>query len=427
MVEARGGWSSPAPRGSSARTSSSGCSPPATRSSASTPSRTTTRGRSRRPTSHGRALAGASRWSRRTCCAWPATRPRAAAASTRSSPAPTASSTSRRRPACAPAGAQSFRIYTDNNVLATQMVLEACRRAGRAQGRLRLVVVGLRRHRPAAHARGRQLPPGLALRRHQARRRAALPPVLEEPRRAYGRPALLHGLRAAPAAGHGLPPVPAGDARGSPAGDVRHRQPDAGLHLRRRHRRAASCCAVDGVDGAVYNLGGGSRVTLLEAIRTLESVSGLKAEVRGEGVQAGDVQAHLGRPHARARGARLRAAGAARRGPAARGRVAALGAISAGQRGDDRPGRPGAGAQRLPRQRRAQPAARAAACSRVPPASSRTAGAGSSSAYTASTRRRESRSARCPPASRRGAVPQAVAGLPREVEPAHAVALAAGP
>ena len=117
---------------------------------------------------------------------------------------------------------------------------------GRAQGRLRLVVVGLRRHRPAAHARGRQLPPGLALRRHQARRRAALPPVLEEPRRAHGLPALLHGLRAAPAPGHGLPPVPEGAARGSPAGDVRHRQPDAGLHLRRRHRRRASCAPSTG-------------------------------------------------------------------------------------------------------------------------------------------------------------------------------------
>ena len=45
-----------------------------------------------------------------------------------------------------------------------------------------------------------------------------------------------------------------------------------------------------GTNGAVYNLGGGSRVTLLEAIRTLESVSGLKADVRGEGVQAGDVK-----------------------------------------------------------------------------------------------------------------------------------------
>jgi UDP-glucose 4-epimerase len=45
-----------------------------------------------------------------------------------------------------------------------------------------------------------------------------------------------------------------------------------------------------GVDGAVYNLGGGSRVTLLEAIRTLEAVSGLAARIHGADVQAGDVK-----------------------------------------------------------------------------------------------------------------------------------------
>ena len=48
--------------------------------------------------------------------------------------------------------------------------------------------------------------------------------------------------------------------------------------------------AMQGRDGAVYNLGGGSRVTLLEAIRTLESASGRTADVKGESVQAGDVK-----------------------------------------------------------------------------------------------------------------------------------------
>jgi nucleoside-diphosphate-sugar epimerase len=48
--------------------------------------------------------------------------------------------------------------------------------------------------------------------------------------------------------------------------------------------------AMDGRDGAVYNLGGGSRVTLLEAIRTLESASGCDARLAGEAVQAGDVK-----------------------------------------------------------------------------------------------------------------------------------------
>jgi len=47
--------------------------------------------------------------------------------------------------------------------------------------------------------------------------------------------------------------------------------------------------AMHGKDGAVYNLGGGSRVTLLEAIRTLEAASGCATHVQAEAVQAGDV------------------------------------------------------------------------------------------------------------------------------------------
>jgi len=48
--------------------------------------------------------------------------------------------------------------------------------------------------------------------------------------------------------------------------------------------------AMQGRDGAVYNLGGGSRVTLLEAIRSLEAASGCTARLKGESVQAGDVK-----------------------------------------------------------------------------------------------------------------------------------------
>jgi UDP-glucose 4-epimerase len=56
--------------------------------------------------------------------------------------------------------------------------------------------------------------------------------------------------------------------------------------------------ARQGRDGAVYNLGGGARVTLLEAIREIEAASGLEARLHGEGTQAGDVRhtwADLGR------------------------------------------------------------------------------------------------------------------------------------
>ena len=48
--------------------------------------------------------------------------------------------------------------------------------------------------------------------------------------------------------------------------------------------------AMQGRDGAVYNLGGGSRVSLLEAVRSLEVASGCRAQIKGESVQAGDVK-----------------------------------------------------------------------------------------------------------------------------------------
>ena len=58
-----------------------------------------------------------------------------------------------------------------------------------------------------------RLPARLALRRHQAGRRAPGHPVRAQPRPARGEPALLHGLRPAAAAGHGLPPLPEGGPR----------------------------------------------------------------------------------------------------------------------------------------------------------------------------------------------------------------------
>ena len=48
--------------------------------------------------------------------------------------------------------------------------------------------------------------------------------------------------------------------------------------------------AMHGRDGAVYNLGGGSRVSLLQAIHSLEAASGRTAQIKGESVQAGDVK-----------------------------------------------------------------------------------------------------------------------------------------
>ena len=109
-----------------------------------------------------------------------------------------------------------FRVYTDNNVDATQRLLEACVGRPLAPLRLRVELVGLRRRVSDPDARGRAAAAGLAVRRHQAGGRAPLPPLPRELRRADGVAAVLHGLRAAAAARHGVPPVhPRGAARAS--------------------------------------------------------------------------------------------------------------------------------------------------------------------------------------------------------------------
>ena len=72
---------------------------------------------------------------------------------------------------------RDFRIYTDNNVDATQRLLEACVGRPLRALRLRLELVGLRRQRGDPDARGRAAAAGVAVRRDEARGRAALLPV----------------------------------------------------------------------------------------------------------------------------------------------------------------------------------------------------------------------------------------------------------
>jgi len=192
---------------------------------------------------------------------------------------------------------QSFRIYSDNNVLATQMVLEACRR----EGVPRVVYASS----SSVYGDTDRLPM-----HEDANCRPVSPYGVtklagEQLCRLYWK-------------NHGVPTV---SLRFFTVYGPRQR-PDMAFHLFLRALHEGRPLemygtgsqtrdftfvddivegivrAVDGVDGAVYNLGGGSRVTLLEAIHTLESVSGLTAEVRGEGVQPGDVKhtwADLGR------------------------------------------------------------------------------------------------------------------------------------
>ena len=184
---------------------------------------------------------------------------------------------------------RSFRIYTENNVLATQLVLEACREAGVPK----LVYASS----SSVYGDTDQLPM-----REDANCRPVSPYGVtklagEQLCRLYYR-------------NHGVPTV---SLRFFTVYGPRQR-PDMAFHIFLRALLEGRpleiygegnqtrdftfvsdivegiVLAMQGRDGAVYNLGGGSRVTLLEAIRTLESASGCKAQVKGESVQAGDVK-----------------------------------------------------------------------------------------------------------------------------------------
>ena len=183
----------------------------------------------------------------------------------------------------------SFRIYTDNNVLATQVVLEACLRTG--------VPKVVYASSSSVYGDTDRLP------MHED--------ALCLPVSPYGVTKLAgEQLCRLYWKNHGVPAVA---LRFFTVYGPRQR-PDMAFHrfLRAMHRGEAiemygagdqtrdftfvadivsgiENAASMGRDGAVYNLGGGSRVTLLEAIHTLEEASGLRAEIRGEPTQAGDV------------------------------------------------------------------------------------------------------------------------------------------
>ena len=184
---------------------------------------------------------------------------------------------------------RTFHIYTDNNVLATQLVLEACREVGVPK----LVYASS----SSVYGDTDQLPM-----REDANCRPVSPYGVtklagEQLCRLYWK-------------NHGVPTV---SLRFFTVYGPRQR-PDMAFHIFLRalfegrplemygagnQTRDFTFVSdiVDGIvramkgrDGAVYNLGGGSRVSLLEAIRTLEAASGCDARIQGEGVQAGDVK-----------------------------------------------------------------------------------------------------------------------------------------
>ena len=139
-------------------------------------------------------------------------------------------------------------------------------------------------------------PAGVAVRRHQARGRASLLPVPREPRRAVRLAAVLHRVRTAAAAGHGISPLHPGGADRPADQPVR----------RRRTRRAISrswptpsrrrMAAGDrGRPGAVYNIGGGSRVSVNQVLDLIGRLTGRTLDIRREADAEGRHARHVRR------------------------------------------------------------------------------------------------------------------------------------
>jgi len=184
---------------------------------------------------------------------------------------------------------QSFRVYSDNNVLGTQVVLEACREAEVSKlvyassssvygDTDRLPMVESADCRPVSPYGVTKLAGEHLCRLYQ--RNHGVPAVSLRFFTVYGprqRPDMAFNIfLKALLAGRPLEIYGGGNQTRdfTYVSDIVD-----GLML-----------AMSGRDGAVYNLGGGSRVTLLEAVRTLESASGCHARILGDRAQAGDVR-----------------------------------------------------------------------------------------------------------------------------------------
>ena len=131
---------------------------------------------------------------------------------------------------------EDFRVYTTHNVDATQRLLEAVkdRRLHRFVYASSSSVYGDVATIPMRE--DAYLQPVSPVRRDEARRRAPVPPLPRQLRAARGVAALLHCLRTAAAAGHGVPPLHPGRARRPADHALWRRRTDARLHVRRRHR-----------------------------------------------------------------------------------------------------------------------------------------------------------------------------------------------
>ncbi len=112
-----------------------------------------------------------------------------------------------------------------------------------------------------------------------------------ELRRADRVAALLHRLRPAAAAGHGLPQVPARDASSASRSRVYGDGEQTRDFTFVADAVAANVAAADrGVPGRVYNIGGGSRVSVNEVLEMIGRVAGRQPLVNVDPVQKGDMR-----------------------------------------------------------------------------------------------------------------------------------------
>ena len=170
---------------------------------------------------------------------------------------------------------RSFEEYTSQNINATQRLLEAAVGSRPAAPGLRLLLLGLRRGAGLPDAGGRAAAADLPLRRDQAGGGAPGPALRAGPRRSHGLAALLHRLRPAAASRHGVPPLlPGHPARASELTLFGDGSQTRDFTFIDDVTEANLLAAERGEPGGVYNISGGSRVTVQEVIRMMERITG---------------------------------------------------------------------------------------------------------------------------------------------------------
>ena len=240
--------------------------------------------------------------------------------SSRSWRAPTASSTSPASRACARAGARASSSTSTGTCARRQRVFEAAADGGRPR-RLRVVLVRLRRRRDLPDPGGRRPAADLPVRDHEARLRAPRRRDRAGARARRGPAAVLHGLRPAAAARHGVHRHAGGARAGRSASGSSATAARRGASRTSATPSTATIAAMErGRAGAIYNVGGGDEATMNEAIALARGDLRARARRRASRGRRGRREAHQGgREQGRSRPGLGARDGAARRAGGAMG------------------------------------------------------------------------------------------------------------